>query len=82
MSQILNLHENELDILAQFLGHDICVHRDFYRLPCATIQVAKVSKWLLAMEKGLPGLSLNDITLDDEDDTVDGMCYRFVICTQ
>ena len=35
---------------------------------------------------GLPGfhrgLSLNDITLDDEDDTVDGMCYMFVTCTQ
>ena len=56
MSQILNLHENKLDILAQFLGHDIRVHKDFYRLPSATIQVAKVSKWLLAMEKGLPGL--------------------------
>ena len=86
MSQILNLHENELDILAQFLGHDIRVHRDFYRLPSATIQVAKVSKWLLAMEKGLPGfhrgLSLNDITLDDEDDTANGMCYNMVVtCT-
>ena len=72
MSQILNLYEN-----GTF---------DFYRLPSATIQVAKVSKWLLAMEKGLPGfhrgLSLNDITLDDEDDTVDGMCYMFVTCTQ
>ena len=82
MLQIWNLHENELDILAQFLGHDIHVHRDFYRLPSATIQVAKVSKWLLAMEKGLPGLSLNDITLTDEEDTVDGMCYMFVTCTQ
>ena len=85
MSQILNLQENELDILAQFLGHDICVHRDFYRLPSATIQVAKVSKWLLAMEKGLPGfhrgLSLNDITLDDKD-AADGMCYMVVTCSQ
>ena len=50
MSQILNLHENILDILAQFLGHDIRVHRDFYRLSSAKIQVAKVSTWLLAME--------------------------------
>jgi len=27
VSQILNLKDNELDTLAQFLGHDIRVHR-------------------------------------------------------
>ena len=39
VSQMLNLKENELDVLAQFLGHDIRVHREFYRLPEDTIQV-------------------------------------------
>ena len=52
LSQILNLKNNELDQLANFLGHDIRVHRDFYRLPEATIEMAKISKLLLAMEKG------------------------------
>ena len=33
MSQILNLNENELDVLARFMGHDIKVHRKYYRLP-------------------------------------------------
>ena len=43
-SQILNLQKHELDLLAGFLGHDIRVHRNFYRLPQETLQLAKVSK--------------------------------------
>lgn len=65
ISQILNLKENELDILADFLGHDIRTHRDFYRLPEDTIQLAKVSKLLISLEKGnvskLKGKSLDEI---------------------
>ena len=76
MSQVLNLKENELDILANFMGHDIRVHREFYRLPEATVQVAKVAKLLLAMEHGgtsLPtGQSLDDIQLDGETIEEDG----------
>ncbi|XP_074532471.1 uncharacterized protein LOC141807667 isoform X2 [Halichoeres trimaculatus] len=69
-SQILNLKNNELDQLANFLGHDIRVHRDFYRLPEATIEVAKITKILLAMEKGtlaeFQGKSLDEIEIEDE----------------
>ncbi|XP_072566873.1 uncharacterized protein [Paramormyrops kingsleyae] len=69
LSQILNLKKNELDQLADFLGHDIRVHRDYYRLPEATTQLAKISKLLLAMEKGclpeLQGKSLADIEIED-----------------
>lgn len=71
MSQILNLKDNELDQLANFLGHDIRVHRDYYRLPDATIEIAKISKLLLAMEKGtlanFQGKSLDEIEIE-------GMC--------
>ncbi|XP_030294982.1 uncharacterized protein LOC115594830 isoform X4 [Sparus aurata] len=70
LSQILNLKNNELDQLANFLGHDIRVHRDFYRLPEATIEVAKISKLLLAFEKGtlgeFQGKSLDEIEVEDE----------------
>ena len=69
VSQIINLKENELDILAKFLGHDIRVHREFYRLPQETLQVAKVSKLLLASEQGLNGLEGK--TLDEIDVSVD-----------
>lgn len=63
--QILNLKDNELDQLADFLGHDISVHRQFYRLSEPTIQSGKISKLLLALEKGklheLHGKSLDQI---------------------
>ena len=52
VSQIVNLKENELDILAKFLGHDIKVHREYYRLPNEVLQAAKIAKLLLAMEQG------------------------------
>ena len=64
MSQVLNLKDNELDVLARFLGHDIRVHREYYRLPDQTLQVAKVTKLLLAMEKGGEGMQLGQ-RLDD-----------------
>ncbi|KAI3364057.1 hypothetical protein L3Q82_010889 [Scortum barcoo] len=70
LSQILNLKNNELDQLANFLGHDIRVHRDFYRLPEATIEVAKISKLLLAVEKGTLGdfqrKSLDEIEIEGQ----------------
>lgn len=56
---------NELDQLADFLGNKINVHREYYRLPEATIQVTNISKLLLALEKGklteLKGKSLDEI---------------------
>jgi hypothetical protein len=68
ISQVLNLKDNELDLLAQFMGHNIRVHREFYRLPSDLLQTAKVAKILVAMESGqqqcLAGQSLDDINLD------------------
>ncbi|XP_051747472.1 uncharacterized protein LOC127511081 [Ctenopharyngodon idella] len=70
LSQILNLKDNVLDQVADFLGHDIRVHRDPYRLPEATIRLAKISKLLLAMDKGclgsIQGKSLDEIQIEDE----------------
>ena len=41
-----------MDILAGFLGHNIRIHRNFYRLPQETLQLANVSKILLAYDRG------------------------------
>ncbi|KAK0151873.1 hypothetical protein N1851_006748 [Merluccius polli] len=68
LSQILNLKNHELDQVADFLGHDIRIHREYYRLPEATSQLAKISKLLLAMEKGslrsLQGKTLDEIEIE------------------
>ena len=71
VSQVMNLKDNELDLLARFLGHDIRVHREFYRLPEQTLNLAKVSKVLLHMDSGtltnLAGKGLDDILLGEEE---------------
>ncbi|KAF4072633.1 hypothetical protein AMELA_G00265280 [Ameiurus melas] len=75
MSQVLNLKNHELDQVADFLGHDIRVHREYYRLPEAPTQLAKISKLLLAMEKGsltnLQGKTLEEIEIEDTLDLTD-----------
>ena len=67
-SQLLNLQERELEMLAGFLGHYISVHRDFYRLPEDTLQVAKCGKILMLMDQGrigeYAGKSLQEVELD------------------
>ncbi|XP_068431806.1 uncharacterized protein [Clinocottus analis] len=68
--QILNLENDELDHLAKLLGHNIRADRDYYRLPEAAVELAKISKLLLAMEKGslekFKGNSLEEIEIEDE----------------
>lgn len=50
VSQIIALEDNELDWLARHLGHDIKVHREYYRLQDSTLELAKVSKLLMAVD--------------------------------
>lgn len=51
-AQLLNLKDNEMVSLATYMGHDIRVHRQYYRLPDGVAQLTKVSKLLLAMDNG------------------------------
>lgn len=68
LSKVLNLTDTELDQLADSMGHDIRVHRKFYRLPEGTLQLAKISKVLMALEQGrvseFKGKNLDQINLD------------------
>ncbi|XP_068758091.1 uncharacterized protein [Montipora capricornis] len=74
VSQILDLQENELDWLARHLGHDISVHREYYRLHESTIELAKVGKILTTVDEGKTrlwaGKSLDDIDLDKDIDPI------------
>ncbi|MGH0168205.1 UNVERIFIED_CONTAM: hypothetical protein FKN15_054005 [Acipenser sinensis] len=64
------MRKTELDQLADFLGHDISVHQQYYRLPEGTLQLAKISKILMAMEIGrlseFKGMKLDDIEIDPQ----------------
>jgi hypothetical protein len=74
LCQILNLRENSQDILATFQGHDIRVHRQFYRLPDDALEVAKVSKLLHCINDGTiskyRGLDFDDIQFDKGNDNM------------
>lgn len=71
MSKVLNLKDNEMDDLADFLGHDIRVHRQYYRLSEGTLQLAKISKVLMALERGqlsqFKGMNLDQINIDPQE---------------
>ena len=66
--QVIDMTNAELDWLAKHLGHDIQVHRDFYRLQESTIEIAKVSKLLVAVDEGkaaqYTGKKFEDISLE------------------
>ena len=66
VSQTAALTELDVDWLARHLGHDIRVHRQFYRLHESTTELAKVSKLLLAVDAGnieqVKGKSLLDMS--------------------
>ncbi|XP_063797656.1 uncharacterized protein LOC134969914 [Pseudophryne corroboree] len=70
LSRVLNLSDTEMDQLADFLGHDIRVHRQYYRLPEGTLQLAKLSKLFVALEQGrmaeFRGRSLEEISIDPD----------------
>lgn len=74
LSTVLNMTDTEMDQLANFLGHDIRIHREFYRLPEKTLQLAKISKLLIALEQGklaeFHGKNLDEITIGP-----DGMMF-------
>lgn len=79
LTQLLNLEERELEMLATYLGHDISVHREFYRLPEHTTQLAKCGKLLTMIDEGkcqdFIGKRLDDINLD-----LGGLLFTLFLC--
>lgn len=66
--QIISLREEELEWLANHLGHDIATHKNYYRLPQNCIELAKISKLLYLSTSGnvknLKGCSLDSIVAE------------------
>ena len=67
-TQVADLSDNDLRWLADHLGYNLDVHREFYRLRDSTIELAKVSRLLLAMDEGnaskLTGKKLSEINIE------------------
>ncbi|GLV46293.1 hypothetical protein CBL_20701 [Carabus blaptoides fortunei] len=49
-AQVLDLSDNEMQMLADFMGHDIDIHKTHYRTPALILQVAQLSKLLIAVD--------------------------------
>ena len=68
VSQVLDLKDNEVEWLARHMGHDVNIHKKYYRLKEHTLELAKVSKLLLAVESGTAanfiGKTLDELQLE------------------
>ncbi|XP_035386759.1 uncharacterized protein LOC113578850 isoform X2 [Electrophorus electricus] len=67
LSTVLNLGDPETNQLANFLGHELIVHEEYYPLAERTLQLAKVYKVLTAIEQGrmmeFLGKNFSDISI-------------------
>ena len=68
MSQALEITENDQDMLAGFLGHDIRVHRDTYRLPISVLEKSKVAALLLKINEKDTTDSLEADSFDEDNE--------------
>ena len=70
VTQVLNLQESEVDWLARHMGHDLSVHREFYRLHESTVELAEVGRLPIAVDQGkvrkYAGKELKDISINGE----------------
>ncbi|KAI4459279.1 hypothetical protein MML48_6g00003767 [Holotrichia oblita] len=62
--QVMNVNEKEMEQFATFMGHTKKTHETYYRLPQEIYQTAKVSKLLMAINKG-KGAEYSGKTLDE-----------------
>lgn len=66
--QVIDLNQGELEWLSNHLGHELQIHKSFYRLHESTIELSKVSRLLMAVDAGQAakycGQKLDDINID------------------
>ena len=68
VAQVLSLQPHELEWVAGHLGHNVSVHKDFYRVQESTLELCKVSKLLMAIDAGemgqWTGKTIHDINVE------------------
>ena len=52
VSQLVDMDENEMGWLAKHLGHDLDVHKEFYRMQESTLEMAVVGNLLVGIDEG------------------------------
>lgn len=66
--QIVDLNAGELKWLANHMGHEVNVHEAVYRIHDSTIELAKISRLLMAVDHGVigkfAGKRMQDINLN------------------
>ena len=69
VSQILDMTPSEISVLCAHMEHSLTVHENYYRLLSQTLELAKISKLLIALEGGclasLCGKSLDQLDISD-----------------
>ncbi|KAK3578904.1 hypothetical protein CHS0354_035524 [Potamilus streckersoni] len=69
VTQVIDLSDHELQWLSSHLAHDLKTYKQYYRQQDATLELAKVSKMLLAAEAGRLGIysgkKPDDIKVED-----------------
>ena len=81
------MNDTDMDQLANFMGHDIRIHREYYRLPEGTLQLAKISKVLMAPEQGkladFKGKNLDEIEIHPDGlfELIDFYTHTQLMCT-
>ncbi|KAL3891005.1 hypothetical protein ACJMK2_003270 [Sinanodonta woodiana] len=72
---VMSLKEGELDWLSSHLGHEVDTHKTYYRLHESFIELAKISRLLMAVDMGqvakYKGKTMEDIVIDDLKDILD-----------
>lgn len=73
--QVAGLTKGELKWLANHMGHELNIHETVYRLQDSTIELAKVSRLLMAVDSGrmqeFAGKTLDQIQLI-------GLCLQII----
>ena len=51
ISQLVDMNEMEIGWLFKHMGHDIHIHKEFYKMQESTLEIAVVGNLLLAIDK-------------------------------
>ncbi|WAR09760.1 MYLK-like protein [Mya arenaria] len=68
-TQIMDMRDDELKLIADHMGHSVAIHTEVYRMQTSVLERTKVARALLALEdgklQGFNGRNLSSVSLDE-----------------